>query len=255
MEKSRIEWCDYTWNPVTGCKNNCPYCYAEKLAMRFCGDIRRNKIIADYTDNNGIYEIENEIIGRNGRSVIYPFGFAPTLHKNRLTKNCKPEKIKQGSTIFVCSTADLFGEWVPEEWIEKVFKVCEENPQHRYAFLTKNPKRYYELDEKRKLPLKENMWYGTTVTMAGTPYFKDLECNIFVSIEPMQGQFQNTDITGVDWVIVGAETGQRRSKILPKKTWISEIVSFCKERNLPVFLKNNLEDIWEQKLIQQFPWE
>lgn len=255
MEKSKIEWTDYTWNPVTGCKHKCPYCYAEKMSNRFSGDIRRNKVIADYTEENGNFVIKNEINARNGRTIIFPFGFAPTLHINRLEKNCKPRRVLKPSSFFVGSLCDLFGEWVPDEWIERVFKICEENPRHRYMFLTKNPQRYYDLHSSGKLPEAENMWYGTTVTKANTPYFKDLECNIFVSIEPMQGRFQNEDIDGVDWVIIGAETGQRRNKILPNKAWVSEIVSFCEKRNLPVFLKNNIADIWKEKLIQQYPWE
>lgn len=259
MEKSKIEWCDYTYNPVTGCLHNCPYCYAEKMSRRFCGDIRHNKAIADFSEHNGIYEIENEIVSRNGRSVTYPFGFAPTLHKNRLTKNCKPAKVKKPSTFFVCSTADLFGEWVPDEWIEQVFKVCLENPRHRYLFLTKNPARYRSLSNKRleMISKSSELLYGATATTQSDvdsikeTAYSDVD---FLSIEPLLGPIDLSDYHYLSWVIVGAETGQRRGKVIPKKEWISKIVDDCYSRDVPVFLKNNLADIWKDELIQQYPW-
>lgn len=257
MEKSRIEWTDYTWNPVTGCKHGCTYCYAERMSKRFCGDIRHNKVVADYSEHDGIYEIENEVVGRNGRSVIYPFGFVPTLHKNRLTKNCKPRMIKRSSTIFVCSTADLFGEWVPDDWIKQVFEICVENPQHRYLFLTKNQKRYIQLRDKGMLPDSNNMWYGTTVTRPNEEFFYSRSgiYNTYISIEPILEPFTKyRDMTTTDWVIVGAETGNRKGKVVPDKKWISDIVDTCSFSETPVFLKNNLASIWNSTLIQEFPW-
>lgn len=257
MEKTKIEYCDYTYNPVTGCLHNCPYCYAEKMSRRFCGDIRHNKAVADFSENNGIYEIENEIVSRNGRSVTYPFGFAPTLHKNRLTKNCKPAKVKKPSTFFVCSTADLFGEWVPDEWIEQVFKVCLENPRHRYMFLTKNPTRYCKIADAGWLPDEDNFWYGSTITKKGGSFFcGSVHWNTFISAEPLLEplEVENGSFGGAKWIIVGAETGQRRNKVVPEKQWIEDIVSVCKRNSIPVFLKNNLADVWKDELIQQYPW-
>lgn len=255
MEKSKIEWTDYTWNPVTGCKHKCPYCYAEKMSTRFRGDIRRNKVIANYTEENGNFVIENEIQARNGRTILFPFGFAPTLHINRLEKNCKPRNVLKPSSFFVGSLCDLFGEWVPDEWIERVFKICSENPHHRYLFLTKNPQRYYDLHSSGKLPEAENMWYGTTVTKEGEPYFRAHEYKTFISFEPLQGQITSAHaFAGVDWVIVGMETGQRRNKVIPPKEWISDIRSMCRELKIPLFLKNNLSEIWTDKLIQEYPW-
>ena len=268
MEKSKIEWCDYSYNPVTGCLHNCPYCYAEKMSRRFCGDIRHNKTVADFSENNGIYEIENEIVSRNGRSVTYPFGFAPTLHRNRLTKNCKPAKVKKPSTFFVCSTADLFGEWVPAEWVDNVLEVCEHNPRHRYLFLTKNPSGYISLFPIWKAlhnkELYKNFWLGTSISSKDDIYkvflMQDIhmryKINTFLSIEPIfeniaTPEFRNT---GIQWVIVGAETGQRRNKVVPEKQWIEDIVSVCKRNGIPVFLKNNLANVWKDELIQQYPW-
>lgn len=255
MERSNIEWTEYVWSPVTGCRHECPYCYAAKIASRFCSDIRYNKAIADFTEKDGIYELESEIVGRSGRTIAYPFGFAPTLHKNRLTKNCKPAKVVQSSTFFVCGMADLFGEWVPDEWIEQVFKVCADNPKHRYLFLTKNPERYIKLAEADKLPKSENMWYGTTINWRYDLYFADKEYKTFLSIEPIFEDFGKGAFRSIDWVIVGAETGKRRYKVVPEKSWVQEIVFACNQGNVPVFLKNNLADVWQEPLIQQYPWE
>lgn len=256
MKKSKIEYTDYTWNPITGCRHNCPYCYAEKMSHRFCGDIRQNKITADYTEKDGLFVINNEIQARNGRSVLFPFGFAPTLHINRLEKNCKPQKVLMPSKFFVGSLCDLFGEWVPDEWIERVFKVCEENPQHTYLFLTKNSKRYFELHESGKLPRDKNMWYGTTITKADDLLFKTHEYKTFISFEPLHENMESVLGYGdADWVIVGAETGQRRHKIIPEKEWIENIYKKCKAGKIPLFIKNNAAGVWGKKLIQQYPWE
>lgn len=107
MNKTRIEWTDYTWNPVTGCWGGCEYCYAKRIAMRFTGH------------------------------------FYPTFHPERLSQ---PEKVKKSSKIFVCSMADLFGGWVPIEWQTAVIDIVKKCPQHTFQFLTKNPKRYLSCD-------------------------------------------------------------------------------------------------------------
>ena len=106
----------------------------------------------------------------------YPFGFEPTFHKYRLDM---PQKLKQSKNIFVGSMADIFGEWVPDEWIEEIFKACEKSPQHNYLFLTKNPKRYKELAEKELLPLSDNYWYGTTTIAEGDPFFNSVKIQYF----------------------------------------------------------------------------
>ena len=148
MDKTKIEWCDSTWNPVTGCNHNCEYCYARGIATRFGGKAL-----------NIPHELNTPFLS-HGKKQPYPFGFTPTLHRYSLGKYEK----KAGRTIFVCSMADLFGSWVPDSWIEEVFAACEKAPQHKYLFLTKNPQRYADLDWADKLPIRDNMWYGTSVT-------------------------------------------------------------------------------------------
>jgi protein gp37 len=191
----------------------------------------------------------------------YPFGFAPTFHRYRLEE---PQLRKKPENIFVCSMADLFGEWVPDEWIEKVFDVCIGAPQHRYLFLTKNPKRYMELYN--VLPKENNFFFGTTITTEDTKYWYSDSDNWFLSIEPIMGKFSCKGISGQKpfwegpgikpkWVIVGAETGNRKGKVIPKKEWIKAIVNECRKNNIPVFLKNNLAPVWDEPLIQEYPWK
>jgi len=110
MNKTKIEWCDYTWNPVTGCLHACGYCYARKIANRFrFADVAFNKPFTSF----GIKTIVPD--PSDGH-------FQPILWENRLDQ---PAKIKKPSRVFVVSMGDLFGEWVPDEWIERVFEACE----------------------------------------------------------------------------------------------------------------------------------
>ena len=188
--------------------------------------------------------------------AAFPYEFYPTFHRYHFDM---PQKIKKPQTIFVGSMADMFGEWVPDEWIEEVFKACEAAPQHRYLFLTKNPRRYMELINKGLLPIRsDNFWWGATANTPDDNYFYSFDplwLNTFVSIEPMQEAFSSEMGKSVCWIIVGAETGNRKDKIIPKREWIKNIVNACRAVNVPVFLKNNLTDIWQEPLIQEFPWE
>lgn len=281
MEKTKIDWCDSTWNPVTGCRHECEYCYARGIAKRFGGwnytpgsarvNVSDDKTyICPGSDYYGdVQETEYGIIADitypflNERAkCAYPFGFTPTFHRYRLNDYIG----KKGSRIFVCSMADLFGKWVPDIWIEEVFKACEAAPQHNYLFLTKNPDRYVELCLENKLPVLNNMWYGTTVTNAKQLYIAEATlqelqypAHTFLSIEPILEKLpDDLDITVsnfVDWAIIGAETGRRRDKVVPKREWIEQIVEDCRKYDVPVFMKSSLADIWGEPLIQEFPTE
>lgn len=244
MEKTKIDWCDSTWNPVTGCLHGCEYCYARGIAKRFGGD--------SLSIN---HELNKPFVAK-GKVQPYPFGFVPTFHRYKLNDYIS----KKGRNIFVCSMADLFGSWVPDSWIEEVFKACEKAPQHNYLFLTKNPKRYIELAEKGLLPIKH--WYGYSVTRQSdlwTFHHAD-DCavkNLFVSIEPMLEPISPGFCSHcpADWVIIGAETGNRKNKVIPRRKWIEEIAMECEYSGIPLFMKSSLADIWGEPLIQDFPKE
>lgn len=165
MNKSGIEWCDHTWNPITGCRHGCSYCYADKMSLRFCGNMKRNMLqTGQYRIEGDLFVLDEPFMNEDGKPVIYPFGFEPTLHRYRYDTL---DKLKQGQNVFVGAMADIFGEWVPDSWIDDILGICEKHPQHNYLFLTKNPKRYTQYG----VPYgKENMWYGTTVTNSEDMY-------------------------------------------------------------------------------------
>lgn len=276
MNKTKIEWCDSTWNPVTGCLHGCEYCYARKMANRFKGvgfvDIRKYNTVS--TQRGEIIELKEPIQKRTKKGNLigdpYPFGFMPTLHRYLINK---PQHWKKPRTIFVCSMADLFGEWVPDEWIEEVFAACEKAPQHRYLFLTKNPQRYIELERRFMLPHRNNIWYGTTATnneqfsKAVSSFGKlSSKTKTFLSIEPI---LENINAVGVrtpkkgfcalafifNWVIIGAETGNSKNKIIPEKAWIDSICDAAHEAEISVFMKDSLIPIvGEENMWRQFPW-
>lgn len=261
--RTKIDWCDSSWNPVTGCLHGCEYCYARGIARRYGGyDAPGSKEITTHCPLKRAELSEPLTITRkDGREhkAPYPFGFMPTLHRYRLDK---PEKWTEPRTIFVCSMADLFGEWVPDEWIMDVFEACGVAPRHRYLFLTKNPQRYIELHEKRLLPAWDNMWYGYSATRADQlwRFHHADECpciNLFVSIEPILERIQPdfSTHTPADWVIVGAETGNRKGKVIPDREWVNAIRTECEYSGRPIFMKESLREIMGEDFRQEFPWE
>ncbi|EPR12479.1 DUF5131 family protein [Ruminiclostridium papyrosolvens] len=288
MNKSKIEWCDSTWNPVTGCLHGCTYCYARKIANRFYNpnfdDFHR---LAD-----GSQKVIHEPIKdwNTGKYIPYPYCFEPTFHRYRLEE---PSQKKKPKNIFVVSMGDLFGEWVPDEWIDEVFQSCFNADRHRYMFLTKNPKRYdliidYTAGEERgieEIEIWNNMWFGTTINSQNderrvVELLGFDEGHKFLSIEPLLGEIDLTDIPGlsfpgctthdtlqgklchldddgsltkankIEWVIVGAETGPGAKP--PEPEWVQSIIDQCRDAGIPIFLKNNLN--WPMR-IQEFPWD
>ena len=273
-QNTKIDWCDATWNPVTGCYHRCEYCYARRIAERFgCATIAiydEDGYVVDgfVTCADGTcHEMEHpyEDCGK-GRIAPYPYEFDPTFHRYKLDE---PQHWKKPRTIFVCSMADLFGEWVPDEWIEQAFKACEAAPQHRYMFLTKNPARFKQL-RKNGVKLPNDCWIGTSVTRDAeqadqytgrTGYLSenwDTTAQWFVSVEPIlermsRGSIEN--LTAMNWVIVGAETGRRNERVIPEKKWIDEIAEECKRCGTPIFMKESLRGLMGDDFKQEFPWE
>ena len=202
MNKTKIEWTNYTWNPITGCLNGCSYCYARRIAMRFDGH------------------------------------FQPTFHSKRITE---PHKLKKPSKIFVCSMADLFGDWVKDEWIKAIMATILENPRHTFQFLTKNPKRYLEFEclTNPKSPFfLKNVQCGVTIDFASQErlnYLKQLPKEIykFISFEPLLGNMSSLDLAGIDLAIIGADSSKGATP--PKKEWINSV------RCPNIFYKNNIK--------------
>lgn len=281
MDKTKIDWADASWNPVTGCMHGCEYCYARRIAERFggCwrldlppdtswrGNVGERKLMGDYARHNDGKchvldepEIECAVFdppsGYRGKVKPYPYYFSPTFHRYRLGE---PQSWKKPRNIFVCSMADLFGDWVPDEWIEQVFEACEAAPQHKYLFLTKNGKRYLELARKGIMPDADNFWYGCSVTRPDAPFFFSNKCKTFASIEPILEPFDWVPglkhIGLPDWIIVGAETSNRKNKVRPEKDWLGGIVNGCAEHNIPLFMKESLRELMGADFRQEFPWE
>ncbi|TGY90878.1 DUF5131 family protein [Petralouisia muris] len=260
MNRSKIEWCDHTWNPVTGCWHGCPYCYAQKMAVRFSGDVRLNLMakedyaIVTAADGTGrLYELDAPMMNETGSVLVYPFEFEPTYHRYRMDM---PDKLKMGNNIFVGAMADIFGEWVPDRWIEEIFNACRKRPIHNYLFLTKNPGRYERIEAMGRLPADKNMWYGSTLTRPENKRFMSNRHNTFLSIEPIHAPFRiwKRDEFSPNWIIIGAETGRRREKIIPQKEWIEDIVEWCENSGIPVFMKDSLVSVvGENGMRREFP--
>ena len=278
MNKTKIEWCDSTWNPVTGCKHECVCCYARGIAKRFGGvwDGDSNtrmyltgespiEVTGSEFDGYGLkYRVGND---SNGKPKLinapYPYGFHPTLHRHRLESGV--QRWKNPRNIFVGSMCDLFGYWVPSKWIEDVFEACDKAPQHRYLFLTKN-RSMSKNNEKLSMLQKffnngNNKWFGYSVE-CGSQLVSALSVgikNTFLSMEPLAynacNPFQyGVFIERVKWVIIGAETGNRKGKVIPNRECVETIVKDCREREIPVFMKDSLAKVWGEPLIQEYPW-
>lgn len=249
---TKIDWADATWNPVTGCLHGCEYCYARKIARRFgCH-------LTDWKRQN-VHVLNTPVrVRENGTIVPYPHDFEPTFHRYLLDE---PQRWKKPRTIFVCSMADLFGDWVSDEWIREVVEACKAAPQHRYLFLTKNPTRYDKLINSGILPEhRENMWYGTTCTGMNQPLHWNCNAHTFMSCEPMLEPWKPAGGKGItymvpEWVIFGAETGNRKNRVIPKKEWVMNAVQQCRNNGCAVFMKESLRKIMGKDFRQEFPWE
>ena len=290
-----MDWCDSTWSPVTGCLHGCEYCYARRIAERFggCwrldlppdtswhGNVGERKLMGDYARHNDGKchvldepEIECAVFdppsGYRGKVKPYPYYFSPTFHRYRLGE---PQSWKKPRNIFVCSMADLFGEWVPDAWIREVFEACEAAPQHRYLFLTKNPTRYKEVDKIVHWPSFEEMHVEKSrpTILLGASATNDAQMKVaydsyadWVSIEPIHEELLpewfvssigHIEFSRWEWVVIGAETGNSKNKVVPKKEWIQEIADICLQEGTPVFMKESLRGLMGDDFRQEFPWE
>jgi protein gp37 len=208
--QSSIEWTEVTWNPVTGCKKisaGCKFCYAEVMAKRL-----KAMGVEQYKD-----------------------GFKLRLAPQVLDA---PRAWKRGKVVFVNSMSDLFQDDVPLDYIQKVFRVMNETPQHTYQVLTKRAERLLELSQ--HLNWTENIWMGVSVENEKVTHrILDLQKTPaktkFLSIEPLIGPIKNLHLNGINWVIVGGESGHGARPM--KKEWVDSILVKVKEADIPFFFK------------------
>ncbi|EAY57117.1 MAG: putative phage protein Gp37/Gp68 [Leptospirillum rubarum] len=207
---SAIEWTNSTWNPVTGCTKvspGCKHCYAERMANRL--------------KEMGV--------------IKYQDGFSPTIHPDTLNI---PLKWKKPQVIFVNSMSDLFMDEIPEEFIGSVFDVMKRSHWHTFQVLTKRSERLMDLSP--KLPWPENIWMGVSVENADYIFRIDHlrrsgARTKFLSIEPLLGPIPDMDLTDIDWVIVGGESGPGARPM--KEEWVLEILEQCQKAEVPFFFK------------------
>jgi len=207
---SAIEWTESTWNPLTGCTKispGCKHCYAERMALRL------------------------KAMGQPN----YANGFELALHENALEL---PLKWKKPQTIFVNSMSDLFHRDVPVEFIARTFDVMRRADWHIFQVLTKRSDRLQELSP--MLPWAPHIWMGVSVeTLKYTPridYLRQTGAMIkFLSLEPLLGPLPSLNLEGIDWVIVGGESGPRARPMDP--AWVLEIRDQCLDARVPFFFK------------------
>lgn len=210
MSKSKIEWTEFTWNPTTGCNKispGCKNCYADIMSKRL----------------------------KNMGQPKYKNGFNLTVHENELEI---PIKRKKSSLIFVNSMSDLFHEDVSLEFIKKTFDVMNRTEHHTYQVLTKRSERL--LDVNAELTWTKNIWMGVSVENQDYSYriehLKEVPAAVrFLSIEPMLGPITELNLEGIDWVIVGGESGHRARTVDPD--WVRYIRDECIRQEVPFFFK------------------
>jgi len=210
MRTTKIEWTESTWNPTTGCtkiSSGCKYCYAERMAKR-------------------LQAMGNE---------KYRNGFQLRIHPDVLTE---PYSWRNPRTVFVNSMSDLFHEKMPLEYIQKVFKVMNENLRHTFQVLTKRSDLLFEYS--KHLTWSKNIWMGVTIESQQFTYrvekLRKTDAFVkFLSLEPLISKIDVLNLTEIDWVIVGGESGPSSRPML--NDWVVNLKNQCQEQHVPFFFK------------------
>ena len=219
MNKTAIEWTQFTWNPLTGCTRGCTYCYARRMAYR--------------------------LRGRYGYPQDDPF--APTFHPDRLHE---PSQRKKPAKIFTCSMGEMFDPNVEWPWVQEIFFEMVANPHHTFQVLTK------QVLTASQFIFPDNCWIGVSIDgkYTNNRHIR-LVANVraatkFVSFEPLLGPVSSPGLEGIDWIIIGAMTGPRA--VPPEKEWVEDIINEARAQDIPVFLKDNLH--WNEQ-VREWPKE
>ena len=210
MAQSKIEWTESTWNPITGCTKvspGCKNCYAERMALRLQAMEQSN----------------------------YANGFKLTLHEHMLEK---PLQWKKPQMIFVNSMSDLFHKDVPLDYIQQVFDIMKRASWHTFQVLTKRSHRLLELNN--DIDWTPNIWMGVSVETSRYKFriddLRNVDAHVkFLSLEPLLGPLPNLALKGIDWVIVGGESGPGARSI--QEEWVTEIRDQCLTNHVPFFFK------------------
>lgn len=216
---TEIGWAMWSWNPVTGCNHGCDYCYARAIAT--------SREMAPY----------------------YPAGFTPLFHHERLDAPANTPVPGRAvadpahGRVFVCSMADLFGAWVPQEWIDQVVASTVANPQWEYLYLTKFPQRY------DRLQLPANGWIGASVdeqhraepTLAAMRKVSGVKVK-WLSLEPLLEPIKLSSLEGIDMIVIGAQSENigQNSSFSPPFEWVADLVATARRDGCKVWLKTNL---------------
>jgi protein gp37 len=222
-----VDWAWWTWNPVTGCWHGCDYCYARDMANRF-----------------------------------YETKFEPTFHPERLSAPANTRVPDEAATdiraknVFVSSMGDLFGKWVPDEWILQVFQQVIDNPQWNFLFLTKFPQRLQEICDKLG-GFPDNAWVGTTVdTQARVKIaekaFKNITAGVkWLSCEPLLERLSFGSLEMFDWLVIGGQSKSTRTpEFQPRIEWVSDLFLQARASGCKVYRKENLTVGFPKEL----PW-
>ena len=212
MATTKIEWTESTWNPITGCSkisSGCKFCYAEIMSGRL------------------------KAMGQEK----YRDGFNLTLHPDCLDE---PYSWKKPKMIFVNSMSDLFHKDVPIDYIQKVFKVIKENPQHVFQVLTKRADVLNYYDSKGWLEWTHNLWMGVTVenemVVNRIERLRNTSARVkFLSCEPLLSPLKNMNLNEIDWVIVGGESGRTPRPM--KEEWVIDIKEQCLRADVAFYFK------------------